>query len=169
MNIKKICLASLAGAFLIFHFCNNKKIGAAPWPGSSQYQRFQSYGAISTGSMVTVNISTVPTMLLSTGSFIFDPYYDIVYPEIPYDTDRSTVGLFMPQRNWVEIQNQSHQSIWIGFDASVSSWINPLNVNKKLGRVIPSSGSWVIQDSWSPFWGVAASSTGWMINIIQEK
>lgn len=125
----------------------------------------QDVGAISTGSVTTVNVGTAPAIILSTGAYMRFPNYPPFDYNVPQTSSTiPTPGQYMPDRLALEIFNGSTMSIFCSFLPNVST-IPGLNY----GREIITKNSWSINGSIPCIYCVSGSSTGYTVNATQVK
>jgi len=122
----------------------------------------QNVGATSTGTIITINVSTVPQLAVYPSSNVFNASGFQI--SLGTGTDRRYNSL-LNNRIQMEIFNDSSVDIWAGFNSSVSSWTNSNNY----GRRIPAGTAWSHDCSIEQHWLVAGSSTGFRVVITQEK
>lgn len=127
-------------------------------------------GAVSTGTIHAVEVTTTPAILYSTGTNL-GGWSAGAQKNFLVPTDSNTVanmgwGQYMADRKYLEIQNDSDYDIWVGYDSSVSSM--PVATGRK-GRKIASGSAWQHDGSIKDYWAVSSSTTRKSIIIIQER
>ena len=127
-------------------------------------------GAVSTGTIHAVEVTTTPAILYSTGTNL-GGYSSGSQKSFFIPTDTNTVanmgwGQYMSDRKYLEIQNDSDYDIWVGYDSTVSS--QALTTGRK-GRRIPAGGSWGHDGSIKDYWAVSSSTTRKSVIVVQER
>lgn len=96
----------------------------------------QEVGSISTGTVVSVVVTTTPALAYSTGS----------YRAGLFISTTSTYGQYMPERKRLEFKNQLSTDVWVGYDQKVST--DGVNQGWKLtpGQTLTDNGR--VKDYW---------------------
>ena len=124
----------------------------------------QDRGAISTGTIFNISVTTNPSILLSTGN-------NVLYSDAPVlffvPTDTTTVkgnGQYMRDRMFLEIRNDSANDVFIGYESDVSS----ITGNAKRGRKLDANGGiWAHDCSVIHHWIVAGANS--TVTVTQER
>ena len=139
-------------------------LGAFLFFCSPAFAVFPQLVAYTTGTQVTVWVTTTPAPLISTGTNVNE--YGVPF-QVNFGTTAPTTsqGQILSERLFMEIVNDSTQDIYIGYNANVSSTTGVYR-----GRRIPANGgTWAHDCSIRGHWAVAGSSTGYLVTVTQEK
>jgi len=113
----------------------------------------QDVGANSTGTVVAVNVSTVPALLLTKQDYLNTAGFTM------------SSGTYLANRIQMEIYNDSSIDIYVGYNANVSS----ITGRPYYGRRIPSGSAWSHNCSIEQHWAISGSSTGFNVIVTQER
>src|SRR3990167_4927470 len=128
------------------------------------YPQFQDRGAVSTGTVYAVTVTTTVELLLSTGANVMSENETPSFFVQQGTSSLPVKGNYMEGRVFLEIYNDSTKDIWFGYTRAVST-----QTGADYGRRIPSGASWSSNSSIRDYWVVSDTTTERRIVVIQEK
>ena len=127
-------------------------------------------GAVSSGTQITIRVTTTPILALSTGTNVqYGNYGAHNYPL--YTSTTVANGEVMANRVQLEFSNDTSTDVYVGYGPEVSTVTadTPEFRAANRGRRIAPSASWAHDCAIIPHWVISSTTTAIAFTITQER